>query len=74
MRRYVEVTFKKGQYFYGGDCPKTKVGLSNCTKNECKNNWKTFEKGEILQKNCAECTSANEFLDSLGEGESFVIA
>ncbi len=52
----------------GGDCPKTKVGLSNCTKNECKNNWKTFKKGEILQKNCAECTTANEFLDSLGEG------
>ena len=52
----------------GVDCPKTKVGLSTCTKNECKNNWKTFEKGEILQKNCAEYTSANEFSDSLWGG------
>ena len=34
----------------GGDCTKTKAGLSNCTKNKKKMNRKTFEKAENYKK------------------------
>ncbi len=50
-----------------GDCPKTRVGLLNCTKNKQKMDRKTFERAENHQKNCAQCTSTNEFSDSLGD-------
>ena len=33
-----------------GGCPKTKVGLSNCTKNKQKIDRETFEKAENHQK------------------------
>ena len=61
-----EIFCMKIRFSKGGDCPKTKIGLSNCTKNKQKMDRETFEKAENQQKNCAECTSVNEFSDSLG--------
>ncbi len=57
---------------HGGDCLKTKVELSNCTKNKQKMDREAFEKTENHQKNCVECISANEFSDSLGGGMSLL--
>lgn len=37
-------------YSRGTDCPKTKIGLSNCTKNNPKKNKKTFDKAKNQQK------------------------
>ena len=42
--------------------------LSNCTKNRQINNNTTFMNGKKSLKNCAKCTSSDEFSDSLGRG------
>lgn len=66
----MELCWKNLTKIIGGDRPKTKMRLSNCTKNRQINNNTTFMNGKKSLKNCAKGTSSDEFSDSLGEGHT----